>query len=184
MNLRSLIITLAIALSTITTHAQVGIYGKLDINHFSGSIVAGVPAASTWYYGPGVGVYYDFLHLGPVSLGADLRGDLLYGSQSKYRSALFGLRLAAKPPLLPIRPYIQGSVGAGGPRYTGPLGAGINPPGYSTKFQYQIAGGVDFTLLPHLDLRAAEIGYGRMTGINEPVTTMLTISTGLVFRFP
>jgi hypothetical protein len=188
MKLRWLAIFLGIAISSAPTHAQVGVYGKFDSVRLTATSVGSSTQATTWFEGPGVGVYYDFLQLGPIAIGADLRGDLGWGSQQRYRSALFGLRLVVKPPLLPIRPYIQGSVGAGGSRYdTAPI-SGDTSYTYSTKFQYQVAAGLDYTLLPHLDLRAAEFEYGRMSGISSgvtaPVATIFTLSAGLVVRFP
>jgi hypothetical protein len=184
MKLRWLTILLGLSISFATANAQVGLYGKFDAVRFTASST-GINPASAWYYGPGAGIYYDFLHLGPVALGTDLRGNFLSGNQQKFRSALFGLRLSAKPPLIPIRPYLQGSVGIGGPTHSGLDGVGTI---YSNKFQYQVIGGLDFTLIPHLEFRVAEMSYGRMSGISgsssAPVSTLFTISTGLVVRFP
>jgi hypothetical protein len=182
MKLRWLTILLVLSISFATSNAQVAIYGKFEAVRFAGS---NTTPASTWYYGPGAGIYDDFLHLGPVAFGADLRGNLLSGSQQKFRSALFGLRLSAKPPILPLRPYIQGSVGVGGPTHSGLDGIKTI---YSNKFQYQIVGGLDYTLVPHLEFRAVELSYGRMSGVSgtasAPVATLFTVGTGLVFRFP
>jgi hypothetical protein len=183
MNLRRLTLLLAFILSTAAAHAQVGIYGKFDATRLSSS--ASTTSASTWFYGPGVGIYYDALHLGPISLGADLRGDILSGSSEDYRSGLFGLRLAIKAPVLPIKPYIQGSVGVGA---TKPTALSSLPLHYTTKFEYQIASGVDFTIFPHIDWRIVELGYGRITGISSggeaPAANLFNASTGLVVRFP
>jgi hypothetical protein len=189
MNLPRLTLLLAIAFACTSAHAQVGIYGKFDSVRFSDS---GSSAASTvWFYGPGAGIYYSFLHLGPASIGADLRGNWLTSSQQnqqqteKYRSALFGLRLAVKPLFLPLRPYIQGSVGVGGPTHNNLTNTGTI---YSNKFQYQILGGLDIAIFPHLDWRVAEIGYGRMSGISNaapaPTGSIFTAGAGLVLRFP
>jgi hypothetical protein len=169
----------ALALTTVAAHAQVGIYGKFDATRLTASPTV---SSSNWFYGPGAGLYYDALHLGPISLGADLRGDILSGSNQDYRSGLFGLRLAVKPPVLPIKPYIQASVGVGA---TKPTGASSIPLHYTTKFQYQIAGGLDFTIFPHVDFRAVELGYARMTGISTGTpASLFTVSTGLVLRLP
>ena len=182
MKLRWLTILLVLSVSFATSNAQVAIYGKFETVRFTAS---NINPTGTWYYGPGAGIYYDFLHLGPVALGADLRGNLLSGSQQKFRSALFGLRLSAKPPILPLRPYIQGSVGVGGPTHSGLDGAGTI---YSNKFQYEIIGGLDYTLVPHIEFCAVELSYGRMSGVSSgtpaPVATLFTVGTGLVVRFP
>jgi hypothetical protein len=184
MKLRWLTVLLALAINTAYAHAQIGIYGAFNTVRLNASSVSISAQTAAWYTGAEAGVYYNFLHMGPVALGADLRGDLLTGNQQKYRSALFGLRLAANPPLLPIRPYVQASIGAGGASHSGLNGAGTI---YSEKFQYLVAGGVDYTLVPHVDFRVVEVGYGRMTGISSggtaPTSTLVSVSTGLVVRF-
>ena len=160
--------------------AQGGIYGKLNLNRFNNQN----NNTSTWFYGPGFGVYYDFMHAGPISLGGDLRGDFLWGDQQKYRSILVGARLAVKPPVLPIKPYVQASVGTGGTKAS----SSTLSTSYSNKFQYQILGGVDVTMLPRIDLRLLEVGYGHMSGVgggpSAPASTMVNISTGIVIRLP
>jgi hypothetical protein len=182
--------------SALSTHAQFAVYGNFDATH--ASLSSGQD--SFWTYGPNVGIYYDFIHLGPLALGADARANYLFGNQYKYRSALFGVRASAKVPMLPLRPYAQFSVGAGGPKYSGNSGQAVAtigpllppnplPINWSNKFQYMIFGGLDVTLIPHLDLRAAEIGYGRMSGVNNgnsgnnPTDSLVTVGTGLVVRF-
>ncbi len=179
--LRGLVFLLGFSLPTAAAHAQIGIYGKLDTLRFNDN----ANKNTTWLYGPGVGVYDDFLHFGPLRAGVDLRGDFLYGSdQKRFRSILGGVRVAVKPPILPFKPYIQGSIGAGGIKNTSNLTANR----YSTKFEYQVTGGVDTTILPRIDWRAIEVGYGRMPGVGSaagtPNSSMLTISTGIVFRLP
>jgi hypothetical protein len=175
------IVTLAAAASA---PAQIGIYGSFDGTHLTNSSSSTFETPG-WYYGGGLGIYDDFAHFGPVGLGADLRGNLLSGNGQKYRSGLIGLRLAVKPPLLPIRPYVQGSIGVGGPTHSGLQGSGTI---YDNKSQYQVVGGVDFTFLPHLDWRVAEFGYGRLTGISSggvaPASNLFLIGTGLVVRLP
>ena len=185
MKLRLLsIATALLAVSTFATaHAQVGIYGKLDTVHLSsgGNTNFYTPG---WMYGPGGGVYFNLVHLGPVSLGGDIRADYLFHSPQRYRDVLFGVRLGAKAPLVPIRPYVQLSAGIGGSSQTGPFGTS-----YTNKFQYWLIGGVDHTILPHIDWRVAEIGYGRMKGISSspaPTTgvNLFTLGTGVVVRLP
>jgi len=183
MSLSRLTLLLAVAIIAVPIHAQVGIYGKSDVTHFS------VPSnnfeSTATYYGPGAGIYYDFLHLGPVSLGADLRGDFLYSNGQKYRSVLGGLRLAVKVPATPIRPYVQGSVGDGGPSHSGLNGSGTI---YSNKFQYEVLGGLDVSIFPHVEWRVAEFGYGRVSGISSgapaPKGSLVFGGTGIVVRLP
>ena len=184
MKLRLLSIAAALlAASTFTTaHAQVGIYGKFDGVHVSNSATDNI-VAKGWFVGGGGGLYFNFLHLGPLALGADARGDFSSQSPHNYRDVLFGVRVAAKAPVIPLRPYAQFSVGLGGPSYSG-VGGGIN---YNNKFQYWVIGGVDHTIFPHVDWRIAELGYGRMSTVSStpgPSINLFSASTGIVVRFP
>lgn len=184
MKLRWLTILFALMIDSTCAHAQIGVYGTFNSVDLTATSVGISTQTTNWYTGVGAGVYYNFLPMGPIALGADLRGNLLTGNPQKYRSALFGLRLAVNPPLLPVRPYVQASIGAGGASHSGLNGVGTI---YSNKFQYLVAGGLDYTLVPHLDFRVVEVGYGRMTGISSagtaPASTFFSVSTGLVVRF-
>jgi hypothetical protein len=130
------------------------------------------------------------VHIGPVSLGADLRGNYLFGSNDKYRSVLGGIRVAAKPPLLPFRPYAEGLVGVAGTRsnQTGSFSTATSvsfSSSFGTKFAYQILGGLDWTILPHLDLRLAEVGYGRVSPVSSgssASSSVTSLSSGVVLR--
>ena len=178
---------LVLSFSVLSADAQVGVYGKLDLTHFSNN----TNKTSEWFYGPGIGIYDCFLHVGPVQLGADLRGNYLFGSNDKYRSVLGGVRVAVKPPLLPIRPYAEGLIGIAGTKssQTGSFNTASSVSfsnTFGTKFAYQILGGVDWTILPHLDLRLAEVGYGQASAVssevNPPSSSIVTISSGIVLR--
>ena len=164
------------------SEAQVAVYGKLDLTRLADA--AG--QSSTWFYGPGAGMYWDFLHLGPIALGGDLRGSYGWGTQQNYRSALGGIRLVVRPPLLPIRPYVQGSVGIAGTKASS-SNSGL-PLHYDNKLAYEVLGGVDFTVFPYVDLRLPEVGYGRVSGVNgglnAPSSTIFEISAGVVLRIP
>ncbi len=178
-------ITAPFAAATLTSaSAQVGICVKLNLVH--------VPTTSAtnfltpgWYYGPGGGVYFNVIHLGPASLGGDIRADYLYQSPQRYRDVLFGVRLGVKAPLIPLRPYGQISAGIGGPSSGGVLNSGRV---YSNKFQYWIIGGVDHAIFPRIDWRIAEIGYGHMTGVSSSPpaagVNLFTLGTGVVVRLP
>jgi opacity protein-like surface antigen len=173
MNLCSSTLLLILLSLNSAADAQIGVYGKLDAVHFSNN----VNQTSEWFYGPGIGIYDSFVHIGPVSLGADLRGNYLFGSNDKYRSVLGGIRVAAKPPLLPFRPYAEGLVGVAGTRsnQTGSFSTATSvsfSSSFGTKFAYQILGGLDWTILPHLDLRLAEVGYGRVSPVSSGSLTL------------
>jgi hypothetical protein len=175
-----LICSVALLVPSSQAHAQVGVYGTLIATHVSNptsaqSIAFGGTNTGYWTTGGGLGVYYDAFHLGPVSLGLDLRGS----SASQAKTGLGGVRLAIHPPVLPIKPYVEGLVGG--------TGTTTIYNGTATNFVYEIVGGVDYTIIPHLDVRAIEIGAGRIsTGIATAPTgqsTLLTVSSGIALHF-
>ncbi len=180
------VVTLLIVLfATSSTHAQLGIYGEYNATHIPATSFTGTTAG--WYQGFTGGAYYNLLHVGPVGIGLDARGGYGKGQGHGYRNFLFGPRFDVKPPLLPIRPYIQASVGFGGVdvHYSGPPAPETH---YTNKLQYGLLGGVDFTLIPHIDLRLPELGYLRMSAITSgapsPALNLFTVGAGIVVRLP
>jgi hypothetical protein len=161
--------------------AQVGLYGKFDFASYTDSN----SSSSKSMAGAGIGVYYDFVHAGPIALGADVRGDLTSGNQYKYRDLLLGARLTAKVPVAHLRPYIEPLIGIGGARFTGPTGTlSSGAPivtHYDNKLTYGLVGGFDVTIVPHLDWRVVEVGYTRQS-IGALSNPSILVSTGLVFR--
>ena len=158
-------------------HSQIGIYGQFSMTH-EGS-------TNTWYKGSTFGGYGNIASIGPIHLGADIRGTFGSTAQYHYRDVLFGPRLEVRPRLLPVKPYIQAAVGFGGTRYTGFTNLGSH---YSNKLQYGVIGGADYTVLPHIDLRIPEIRYTRMSAVsgypNPPKINVVGIGFGLVLRLP
>ncbi len=69
------------------------------------------------------GLYYDFLKLGPVRLGGDVRGSILTTKRGAFvtsnaggtriYSVLGGVRAAIHTPIAPLKPYVQFSAGLG-----------------------------------------------------------------------
>jgi hypothetical protein len=120
-------------------------------------------------------------------LGLDARGGYAKGQGHSYRNFLIGPRVEVKPPVLPIRPYIQASVGVGGVsvQYNGPPAPETH---YSNKLQYGFVGGVDYTLVPHVDIRLVEVGYLRMSAITSgtpaPALNLVSVGAGIVLRLP
>lgn len=159
-------------LASTPSKAQIGVYGQLSATH----------APGTWYKGFTLGGYGNMLNAGPIHLGVDLRGSYQTTTNYHYRNFLIGPRLEVKPPLLPLRPYVQAEVGFGGSTFTGPATSNH----YNNKLQYGVLGGIDFTVLPHIDLRVPEVGYLRMTGVSSngtvPNTNLLAVGVGLVVR--
>ncbi len=179
----SIVLSIVFAFSANSAIAQFGVYGEYSATHIPTESFFGASAA--WYNGFSVGAYDDFLHAGPIGVGFDLRGGYAKANGAGSYSVLVGPRLTIKPPLLPIRPYIQASVGLGGLSLN--TGPGINSH-TSGRLEYGVLGGLDYTIFPHLDLRLPEIGYLRthadqFSGPAAP-ENLLTLSAGVVLRLP
>jgi hypothetical protein len=139
--------------------AQLGLYvmgsgGKLGAN-----VIGNNSGFTAW--GGTVGGYDDFLGAGPIKIGGDARffvqssgNSNAFGNQ--LRGGLVGMRLAVHPPILPLKPYVQAEVGAASTNY----GVQANR---SLNFAYQVQGGVDWTIFPHVDVRG-EYGGGKAIG--------------------
>ncbi len=170
---------LALVITTSAQAQKIGVYGNFDATNYS-------PVAnnSFWTYGPNAGLYYNFFHVGPVSLGGDLRGNYLFSDHYQYRSALIGPRVSFKTPVLPLQPYAQFSFGLGGAKDDG---ASLAPTGvdsrWTNKFEYMVIGGVDMRLKHHFDLRAVEVGYGRISQGPNFHDSIVTVGSGIVFHF-
>jgi hypothetical protein len=75
-------------------------------------------------------------------------------------------------------PYVEALAGAGYTQF--PVASGQAS---GTKFSYQFVGGVDFTILPHIDWRVAEFSYGGLSILDSSINPK-TLSTGIVLRLP
>ncbi|HEX5284922.1 MAG TPA: outer membrane beta-barrel protein [Bryocella sp.] len=164
--------------------AQAGVYGMLSAGHYSG-LGVGYGTASNQSGGMTAdggtfGVYDNFMPFGPVRFGGDARVIIQNSANStqygnKLAGFLFGPRLEiAPPPPIPVKPYIQLEFG----------GVGTNngsSHSKSTSFAYQVNGGIDFTVLPHLDIRG-EYGAGQLTSIGGTHHTLQEFGVGLVLR--
>jgi hypothetical protein len=211
MILRKAVLLVAAALVTTTiAHAQFGVYGTVTVNRLTG--IQGSPNAtgavnnSVDPIGGTAGVYYDFMKLGPVRLGADLRGTITNSKQGAYTtsrgagtriySGLGGLRAVFHTPFAPVKPYIQASAGIGRSDYglltpnttvtVGGSSAQITGEAIHNNFQYEGFAGVDVRVLPVMDFRVVEVGYGALTSFGATGHTypIGTISSGLVFHLP
>jgi hypothetical protein len=169
--------------STASAHAQFGVYGEFTVDPVN-------PLGGTG------GVYYDFLKLGPVKLGADLRGSILTTRRGAYvandgpgthlYSSLGGIRAVFHTRLAPLKPYIQVSAGLGRSDYGLFSSGGSGPNTIHNNFEYEGLAGLDVKLLPIMDWRVAELGYGGLTAFgtlshNYPIKQ---VSMGFVFHLP
>lgn len=168
----------------LSAHAQFAVYGMA-----SGGILGSTPTipGSTTRQDAGfssggftIGAYDEFTKAGPIHFGIDGR----YFSESssnansygnKLHGGLIGARLSVKIPVIPFKPYVQAEVGAVGTNY------GINPD-TTTSSAWQINVGGDFTIFPHLDLRA-EYGGGLINAYAGGNQTLQQFGGGAVLRF-
>lgn len=150
--------------------AQVGVYAE-----FSGTRL-NIPLTS-WVYGPTFGAYYQTKRFGALRPGIDARGGVMIGkANTVYSDGMVGPRLAFHPRVIPITPYVEGVFGIGHVTY----GLG-NPLTTVTKFEYDVLGGADLTLMPHLDWRVIEFSYGSLSALGSTIHPKI-VSTGIVFR--
>jgi hypothetical protein len=193
MKLRFLVPALALAITTIAAHAQVGIYINPVVSRISNSTADTGPFAflgsgqkAQTFGGVDFGGYYDFAHLSKADVSVDVRDAFEHGNNASLNSFLVGLRLAAKPiAFAGLKPYAQFSVGVGRTK----------PPKSDAtikRLQYGIFVGADKALAKHVDWRIVEISYGSVDTISSqsfggptpiPAARILTFSTGFVFRF-
>jgi hypothetical protein len=214
MSFRKAFLLLAIValVSASSAYAQVGVYGMFTVDRLSNIAsspeqtpnVTSTRANTVDPLGGTGGVYYDFKKLGPVTLGADLRGSILTTKRGAYQnfngggariySTLGGVRFVFHTPLKPLKPYAQGSFGLGrtdyGLLYTqaGVTDNGIvgNSPILRNNFEYEGIAGLDIKLLPIMDWRVAEFGYGGLDpfGTNSHNYPIKQVSMGFVFHLP
>jgi hypothetical protein len=199
------VVAFAIA-TAVSAHAQFGVYGEFTVNRLSDIASSPLPAPPT--SGPNArlntadplggtgGIYYDFLKLGPIKLGADLRGSILTtkrganvsfnDSGTRIYSALGGVRAAFRTKYAPLKPYIQFSAGLGRSDYGLSNTTSSGQVILYNNFQYEGLAGLDIKLLPIMDWRVAEFGYGGLNPFgtyshNYPIKQ---VSMGFVFHLP
>jgi hypothetical protein len=132
-------------------------------------------------YGGTFGMYENYRHLGPLTFGGDGRlfiqssaTNHAYGNQ--LRGGLAGARLALFSRTVPFSPYIQAEIGGVGTNYGSQASR-------STSFAYQIQGGLDYTIVPHLDARF-EYGSGEIGALFPGNRQeMQQVGIGIVVRF-
>ena len=152
----------------------------------STSSFLGPDTTSRMFYGFQMGGYYDFFHSGPLAAGFTVRFADQHANNAAIRDFQVGLRVAGQVGEH-LHPYVEATIGDAS---TKPVKAVVRV----NKAAYAVYGGVDYSLAKHVDLRAIEVGYGSATtasqstlgagsGNNIPAATLLSFSTGFVFRF-
>ncbi|HEY5214289.1 MAG TPA: hypothetical protein VIJ38_14835 [Acidobacteriaceae bacterium] len=192
MKLRFLVPALALALTTLAAHAQIGLYLNPVVSRVSNSTPDTGPFAflgeggtSKIFGGVDFGGYYEFAHTPKMDVSVDARDTMQRYSTASFTSFMVGPRIQTKPIAYNLKPYAQLSIGVG--RTKAPLS-----PATVSKLQYGIYVGLDKSIKKHIDWRIIEVSYGSVTTINSqlfrgptpiPAASVLGFSTGLVFRF-
>ena len=158
-----------------TAHAQTAFYGQFSASHFN-SLPNSSLSVNDWGFGGGFGLYSDFYKVPFAKVGVDFRFQFTRPApNTTLFSGLLGPRIALHPKVVPLSPYAEFLFGPGHFSY------GNNLPS-TTQFDWRALGGLDKTLLPHIDWRVIEVSYGQLntfSGTLKPVT----LSTGIVLRF-
>ena len=206
MNISKLALALTFALSAASTaFAQASVYGTVSVRRMTDiPYTQGTTTATNGSFnavGGTGGVFYDFRNVGPVRLGIDARGTIASSTQSAYTSfnaggshlssGLAGVRATFHTPFIPIKPYVQGSVGVArtnfGTDYSNTLVTGTLSKGsgvqISSHLEYDAFAGVDIAVVPLVDFRLIELGYGAVQG-NSHTYPVQSLSTGIVFHLP
>jgi hypothetical protein len=197
MNLRSLIVAFApalvLSLAPAALHAQTGLYLNPIAQRISNSTAdkgtfafLGQNSKSQMFYGPQLGAYYDFKTPYAFKAGIDLRDSIMHGAGAGLNSFLVGVRISGKPFGNALKPYLEPVVGVGSSRAP-----------FTTfhvkKAEYGAYAGLDYETHHHLDFRLVEFGYTSLITVSSetvggtatiPAANILSVSTGLVLRFP
>lgn len=159
-----LLLLLAVLLSAPSAlRAQLALYGAGSGASFSN-------ASKDLGYGGMVGVYKQGGHF--LAIGLDARGTFVGRDGFHYYTYAAGPRIAFKPRVIPIDPYVEGLVGLA--NYN--TGSGTSS---TNHLNYQVLAGIDATILPHLDWRVIDVAY---SGVGSESIHAVTFSTGLVIR--
>jgi hypothetical protein len=195
MKLRYLATVVFLALTTVAAHAQVGLYVNPIATNVSNSTkdptnfaFLGTNDTSRTFWGVNLGGYDDFYHAtNGINAGIDIRWDDLHANNATLKDFFLGVRVSGKPFTRPFKPYFQASIGEGA---TKAPSSKISV----KKVDYRFYAGLDYTIHRHVDFRVFEVGYGQLNTISSatvgaggdiaiPSSNLLSVSSGLVFRF-
>jgi hypothetical protein len=145
------------------SQARLAIYGTV------GGENSGLPSQG-WTTAGMLGLYVGVANLGPLALSVD--GRAVFATNS--RTFLAGPRVALHFPVFPLKPYSE--ILIGGSSYD-KTSAGLQP---GNHFNANYVGGIDTTILPHVDWRIFDFTYGLDTQVGN---RQKALTTGLVLRF-
>jgi hypothetical protein len=186
----------AVLLGTVSAaSAQVGLYLNPIAARVSNPVedtsvfsFLGPTSTSRTFWGIEYGAFYDFAHYSSLDVGVDLRGTDMHANNGSLKDLLVGVRVSGTPFQRSFRPYAEAAIGGG---WTKSPGSAIS----IRKPEFRIFGGVDHPIYHHVDWRIVEVGYGTLQTISSytvgsggaqtiPTSSVLTVSSGFVFRFP
>ena len=193
MKLQFFVSSMVLAITSIAAHGQVGLYiNPVGVNVSNSTADSGTFAflgdnvTSRTFFGVNIGGYDDFYHGEKIDAGIDIRDSFSKANNASLNSFLIGGRVVGKLQSSAFKPFAQFSVGVGSTK--APTSSV-----HTSRIQYAIFGGVDYTLAKHLDFRAVELGYGGLTTVSSavyngtisyPASRLFSVSTGLVFTIP
>jgi hypothetical protein len=158
-----LLLAVFLLLAPAALHAQIGVYGA-----FTGASFSNAP--NDIGYGGMVGAYKQSGHV--IGTGLDLRGTFVGRDGFHYNTFAVGPRIAFKPRVIPLTPYVEGLIGLAN------YNSGKNTSS-TNHLNYQVLGGLDATVLPRIDWRVVDVAY---SGVASQSVKAVTFSTGLVIR--
>jgi hypothetical protein len=162
-----------VVFSPLCLHAQLGLYGAFTVQNVGGPVNDGYDL-----YGGTFGAYLASGRFAILSAGVDLRGSIAKSGGTSFNTGSIGPRLGLNTHILPIHPYVEATVGLANVNVAG------GSPSNGTKFEYQLLGGLDFTIFPRIDWRVAEYSYGGLSAMSNYNLHPKSLSTGIVLRLP
>jgi hypothetical protein len=201
MNLKTVVLSATLLLGvSVGAHAQAGVYGMISTERLTNvnclaDAIQTVPTSCSSNdridraTGAGGGVYYDFMKLGRVKLGADVRGSIQKSNKSasttiagtnalRMDEAMGGVRASFSFHKNELKPYAEGAIGWS-QRSSGQGLANADFLAYRAYF------GLDIAVLPFMDVRLPEVAIGQNIGRNGVSSnTVESGSIGVVFHLP
>ncbi len=173
MKLLRLLVLSLLPLSPHSLHAQLGLYGGFTVQN------VGVPGNNGFvFYGGTLGTYLASGRLAILSAGVDLRGSFSRNGGDSFNTGAIGPRVGLNLHVIPLHPYAEATAGLANLNFNG------GSPSNGTRFEYQVLGGLDITVLPRIDWRLAEFSYGGFSVPNSNSYHPRTLTTGIVLRLP
>ena len=192
MRLRFVLAAAVLAAFAASARAQVGVYLNPVFTRINNSTADSGPfaflgqnATTRNFGGIDFGGYYDISRGPGLKFGVDLRDTRVHSGTASLNVFSVAARVEAPAMTHGIRPYVQIAAGPATSKADESLV-------HTTKGLFGIFAGVDYPLNRHVDFRVVELGYGSVGTTNSYVyggpkpigsSTMIHISSGLVFRF-